>query len=159
MAYRPLVHACHHIPRQRRLTPVSSYQPDGTRRALESQRMLTKPYMVLFQSVARDRYRPQTCLAQLAELSLRQRQSVRHHAPWITALFQRTPYLRQVLAHQRLAARYHDHHAAGVHVRRHLRVYHTQEIGGRHVRRLDGRQAVAAAMQAMHIAAKRRLPE
>ena len=88
-----------------------------------------------------------------------QGQSVGHHAPWIAALLERTAYLCEVFSHEGFAAGDDDQHFVRIDVRRNLRIDDPKEIFCGHVGCLDGSNAIAAAMQAMHIAAERGLPE
>ena len=153
---RALVDAGYYVPGQ---TLVRRAEPDSPARTLIGQRVLTQPHVVFLQPVQRYGQRTQTGLTQFAKTRFRQCQSVGHHAPRVTAVAERLSHLLEVLAHQRLAAGDDHHHLMRIHMRRHFPVYHAQEIFGRHIRCLDGRHAVAAAMQTVHIAAQRRFPE
>ena len=115
--------------------------------------------MIGFKAVARDGDGTKSGIQQLVKPLLRQCEAIGDHAPRIAALMQGTTDSGEVLAHQRFTAGDNDQHLMRIDMRRDLRVYHMQKIFGRHVRRLHRCHAVTAAMQTMHIATQRGLPE
>jgi hypothetical protein len=88
-----------------------------------------------------------------------QGKSVGYHAPWIATLLEGTAYVCKVFAHEGFTAGNDDQHFVWIDMRRNLRIDDPKEIFCGHVGCLDGSNAIAAAMQAMHIAAERGLPE
>ena len=134
-----------------RLAVIVSDEVYGPCRTFESEWMLAKPNMVVFESVAGDGERTQSGVRQFAETTRRQRQSVGNHAPGITALHECSADLSQVLTHERFTAGDDDEHFVGVDVWSYFRIQNMEKILCGHVGRLYGCHTIAATMEAMNI--------
>jgi hypothetical protein len=141
------------------LLVVFGDEADGAGGTLESEGMLAKPDVVSFQSVTGDGDGTKAGIDKFTEAFFGESKSVGDHTPGIAALHEGATDISQVLAHQGFATGDDDEHLMGIYMRRDLGVDDVEEVFGRHVRRLDGGDAIASAMQTMHIAAKGGLPE
>ena len=134
-------------------------ETDGTAGTIESEGVLAKPYMVLFQAIQGDGDGAQALLAQFVESLAGQCQAVGHHAPGVSAFFECATDIRQVLAHEGFASGDDDQDLMGVHMGCYLRINDTEEVFCGHVGLLHGRDAVAAAMETVDITAQGAFPK
>lgn len=115
--------------------------------------------MFLLEAVETHRHRAQAGIHQAAQPRVVEGHAVGHHTPRIAPAGHFGPRDLQIGPHEHLASRKDKQHAAGIDMGRDLLVQHPQEILQRHILHPRIDTAVAAAMTAGQITAKRTLPE
>ena len=171
---RALVHASNNVPSEKTPpnlpfggegcffcdnTVVFCCEFDSASGTFKSERVLAKPIVVKFHAIKTNGYRAQTRSHKFFEAFLGQSQSIGDHTPRIAALLECCTHFGEVLAHQRFATRDDYQHLMRIDMRRDRLINHTEEVFGGHVGCDFATRAVTTTMQAMHIAAERRLPK
>lgn len=149
-------YARNHVPCER---PVAGDQTHGFRGPFETLGVAADVAVVVGEPVERDGDRMEPRAQQRIEAPGVERHAVRNHAPRIFAPVELASDPFEVAAHEHLAAREDDEHLVRVDMGRDLRIEHTEEVRGGHIRRSGLRAAVASAVPAGEVAAQRAFPE
>ena len=134
-------------------------ESDGARGAVKGQGVLAESIMFGFESVKADGHRAQSGVTQGAKTLGGKGKAVGDDAPRIAAVVEGASDGFEVGAHERFAAGDDNHQVVGIDVRGDLRVDDMQEVRGRHVGCGRRRDAVAAAMEAVHVTTEGRFPK